>query len=320
MAVALRLARFAGLALTVVVLNFVVPRLLPGSPAAPGGDDALLLPAAAYRALVETYHLDLPTHEQFGRYIAGLVRGDMGFSLTSHRPVAAVVVERLLWTLFLVGGAVVMAAALGGLLGWAAAWHGRARCARIAMAASVGVGALPEFLVAMLLIVLLASRFQIFPSGGALTPFVDLGGWPRTVGDAIWHATLPGLALVAALAPSFALLVRNALVPVMGERYLATARAKGLPERRVVWHALRNALPPVATLFGLRLGAAVAGAAVVERVFAYPGMGSLLFEAIVARDYPLMQGVFLVSSLAVLTINTMLDLLSARLDPRTVGP
>lgn len=320
MAVALRLARFAGLALTVVVLNFVVPRMLPGSPAAPGGDDALLLPAAAHRALVDTYHLDRPVNEQFGRYLGGLARGHLGWSLTSHRPVEAVVAERLPWTLFLVGGAVAVAAILGGLLGWAAAWHRHRRCVRVAMAASIGIGALPEFLVAMLLIVLLASRLQIFPSGGALTPFIDTGGWLRIAADAAWHAALPGLTLVAGLAPAFALLVRNALVPVMGERYLVTARAKGLSHRRVAWHALRNALPPVATLFGLRLGAAVAGAAVVERVFAYPGMGSLLFEAIGARDYPLMQGVFLVSSLAVLSVNTLLDLLSVRFDPRVGEP
>ncbi len=319
MTVALRLARFAGLALTVVVLNFAVPRMLPGSPATPGGDDALLLPAAAHRALVDTYHLDLPLADQFERYLLGLARGHLGWSLTSHRPVGTIVAERLPWTLFLVGGAVVLAAALGGLLGWAAAWHRHRPGVRAAMAASVGVGALPEFLVAMLLIVTLASRSRIFPAGGALTPFIDSGGWARIAADAAWHAALPGLTLVAGLAPAFALLVRNALIPVMGERYLVTARAKGLPAGRVVWHALRNALPPVATLFGLRLGAAVAGAAVVERIFAYPGMGSLLFEAIGARDYPLMQGVFLVSSLAVLSVNTLLDLVSTRLDPRVGG-
>lgn len=313
-----RLARFAALAGAVVALNFVVPRVMPGSPLA-GDDDTALLPAAARRALAASYHLDAPLPEQFVRYLAGLARGDLGWSLVSHRPVTRIVAERLPWTVFLVGGAVVLAAALGGLLGWAAAWHARRRPVRLAVAAAVGVGALPEFLVAMLLIVGLASRLQLFPSGGAATPFASGGGLWRALPDVLWHATLPGLTLVIGLTPAFALLVRNALAPVVGERYLVTARAKGLPEHRIVAHALRNALPPVATLLGLRLGAAVAGAAVVERIFAYPGMGWLLFQAIGTRDYPLMQGIVLVSSLAVLAVNFLLDALAAWLDPRLGG-
>ena len=315
-----RLVRYAGLVCTVVLLNFLVPRLLPGSPAAGGGgDEAAVLPAAAYQALVATYHLDLPLNAQLARYLAGLSRGDLGWSLTSHRPVTQVVLERLPWTLLLVGGAVVLAAALGGVLGWAAAWHGRRRAVRLLSAAIVGVGALPEFLIAMALIVLFSSRLQLFPSGGAVTPFAGNQGLLRALLDVAWHAALPGVTLVLGLTPAFALLMRNALVPVLGERYLVTAKAKGLTSGRVVWHALRNALPPVATLLGLRLGTAVAGAAVVERVFAYPGMGSLLYEAVSTRDYPLMQGVFLVASLAVLTVNLFLDLVAARLDPRVEG-
>lgn len=312
-----RLVRYAGLVCTVILLNFLVPRLLPGSPAAGGGgDEAALLPAAAYRALVATYHLDLPLQVQFTRYLAGLPRGDLGWSLTTHRPVARIVLERLPWTLLLVGGAVVLAAVLGGVLGWAAAWHGGSRTIRLLSAATVGTGALPEFLIAMALIVVFSSHLQLFPPGGATTPFVGNQGLLRTLLDVAWHATLPGITLVLGFAPAFALLMRNALVPVLRERYLVTARAKGLTPRRVVWHALRNALPPATTLLGLRLGTAVAGAAVVERIFAYPGMGWLLYEAVGARDYPLMQGVFLVSSLAVLTVNLCLDLVAARLDPR----
>lgn len=315
-----RLVRYAGLVCTVVLLNFAVPRLLPGSPAAGGGgDEAAVLPSAAYRSLVATYHLDLPLQTQLARYLAGLPKGDLGWSLTSHRPVARVVMERLPWTLFLVGGAVVLAAMLGGVLGWAAAWHGRRRAVRTLSAATVGVGALPEFLIAMVLIVVFSSRLQLFPSGGAATPFVGNQGLLRGLLDVAWHAALPGVTLVLGFTPAFALLMRNALVPLMGERYLVTARAKGLTSGRVAWHALRNALPPVVTLMGLRLGTAVAGAAVVERIFAYPGMGWLLYEAVSTRDYPLMQGVFLVASLAVLTVNLSLDLIAARLDPRVEG-
>lgn len=310
-----RLARFAGLVCAVAVLNFLVPRALPGSPIAAGGADTVLLPDAALRALLATYHLDDPLPAQFARYMGGLARGDLGWSLVTHRPVTDIVLERLPWTLFLVGGAVAAAALLGGVVGWTAAWHGRRLPVRLATAGVIAVGALPEFLVAMLLIAVLASRLHLFPASGAFTPFTHAGG-AAAVADILWHAALPGLTLVAGLAPAFALLVRNAVVPVLGERYLVTARAKGLSQRRVAWHALRNALPPVATLLGLRLAAAMAGAAVVERVFAYPGMGWLLYEAVAARDYPVLQGVVLVSSLAVLIVALALDILAALIDPR----
>ncbi|OFX34259.1 MAG: hypothetical protein A2Z07_13365 [Armatimonadetes bacterium RBG_16_67_12] len=315
-----RLVRFPTLVGLVVVLNFLIPRLLPGSPVFGGeGADAALLPASARAALAATYHLGAPLPAQFAGYLAGLARGDLGWSLVSHRPVAHIVAERLPWTVFLVGGALLIAAALGGLLGWLSAWRPRRRPVRLAVAATIGIGTLPEFLVAMVLIAFLASRLRLFPPGGALTPFAHQGSLFHLVLDVLWHAALPGLTLVVGLTPPFMLLVRNAVVPVLGERFLVTAQAKGLPPRRVAWHVLRNALPPIVTLLGLRLAAAVAGAAVVERVFAYPGMGWLLYEAVAARDYPVLQGVVFVSSLAVLAVTLALDLLAGWINPRVAG-
>lgn len=315
-----RLVRFLTLACLVAVLNFLIPRLLPGSPVFVGeGADAVLLPASAREALAATYHLDAPLPAQFVRYLSGLARGDLGWSLVSHRPVARIVAERLPWTVFLVGGALLTAAALGGWIGWLAAWKPRRRPVMMAAAATIGIGTLPEFLVAMVLIAFLASRLHLFPPGGAVTPFAHQGDLLRAALNVLWHAALPGLTLVVGLTPPFMLLVRNAVVPVLGQRYLVTAQAKGLPPRRVAWHALRNALPPIVTLLGLRLAAAVAGAAVVERVFAYPGMGWLLYDAVAARDYPVLQGVVLITSLAVLTVTLALDLLAAWIDPRAAG-
>ncbi len=315
-----RVARFAGLVCLVIVLNFFIPRALPGSPlAGGGGPDTALLPAAGRQALLATYHLDAPLATQFVHYLTGLARGDLGWSIVSRRPVSRIVAERLPWTLFLVGGAVVTAATLGGLLGWASARRRQGDFTGFVFAAAVGIGALPEFLVAMIMIVFLASRRHLFPAAGAFTPFTYEQGVLQRLPDVLWHAVLPGLVLVIALLPAFALLVRNAVIPVLGERYLVTARAKGLPPRRIAWHALRSALPPVVTLLGLRLAAAVAGAAVVERIFAYPGMGLLLYEAVGARDYPVLQGVVFISSLAVLTMNFLLDVLASRLDPRVAA-
>ncbi|MDR7502985.1 MAG: ABC transporter permease [Armatimonadota bacterium] len=310
------LLRLVLLLAALVVANFLLPRALPGSPLAPGGGETAVafLPAAARTALRETYALDRPLREQFRRYLAGLARGDLGRSLATHRPVAAMVAERLPWSLALLLPAVLLAALIGGALGTAAAVHPHRAPVRAAAAVTVAAGALPEFLVAMCLLVALGVHAGLFPAGGARTPFA--GGGPAAVADLLWHMALPLATLVVGLTPAFFLLSRGALVAVLGEPYLVTARGKGLPPRRVLWHAWRNALPPLLTLAGLRMAFAVTGAAVVERIFAYPGMGLLLFEAVARRDYPVLQGIFLVASAAVLTATFLLDAAAARLDPR----
>ncbi len=313
--------RFVLLLAVVGVVNFFLPRLLPGSPLASPGEGAVaFLPHATLTAIRETYGLNRPLEQQFFGYLDGLRRGDLGRSLTTHRPVIDMIAERLPWTLFLVGSALLVSVLLGGMLGTAAAVHPSRRSARVGEALVIGLGALPEFLVAMALIVILGVGLRLFPVGGAMTPFlaaVTLRQWAVAIGDLLWHAALPVLTLIIGLAPAFFLLSRNALIVVLGEPYLLTARGKGLGERRVLWHAWRNALPPVLTLLGLRLAFAVTGAAVVERIFAYPGMGQLLFESVARRDYPVLQSIFLVASLFILTINLALDLLATLLDPRT---
>jgi len=311
----LRVLRYAGIAALVLGLNFLLPRWLPGSPVA-GGDQSAALPVAAQRVLRDTYHLDDPLWRQFTRYLTDLAHGHLGWSMTSHRAVGTVLAERMPWTLGLVGGAVLVAAALGGTVGWLAATRRTRRGARLLAPVVFGIGAMPEFLLGMLLIVGLASRLHVFPPGGGQTPFLDAPGILQRFLDLAWHAVLPGLTLVLVLTPVFALLVRNAISPLLRAPFLIAARARGSSGWRLAWHVWRNALPPVVTLVGLRLAAAVAGAAVVERLFAYPGVGWLLFEAASSRDYPLMQGIVLVSSLAVLMMNFLLDTLGGWLDPR----
>ncbi|MCL6552085.1 MAG: ABC transporter permease [Firmicutes bacterium] len=312
--------RYAGVMAALVLLNFFLPRLLPGSPlAGTGGEGVAFLPSRTAAELRRTYGLDRPMSQQFAQYLAGLARGDLGRSLTSHRPVTTLIAERLPWTVFLVGLAVLVAAVVGAALGTLAAWYPRRTLVRLVDPLVVGLGTLPEFLVAMGLIVLLGTGWQLFPASGAVTPFLPRqgpGGLAAWVLDVLHHAALPGATLVAALVPAFFLLARNALAATVGAPYLLVARGKGLDERRVLWHAWRNALPSVAALLGLRLGYAVTGAALVERIFAYPGMGLLLFDAVAQRDYPVMQGVFLTASAAALAMVAALDTVATRLDPR----
>ncbi len=302
----------------VVAVNFFLPRLLPGSPLVGAGHDLPGMPAAELADLRRMYGLDQPLLTQWWSYLSGLSHLDLGRSLVTHRPVSSMIAERLPWTMWLVGSAALLSVLAGALLGTGAAWRPHARVLRLGGAAVIGAGALPEFLVAMILIAALGTGLQLFPAGGATTPFLTVrtGGWVRAAGDLLWHSALPMVTLVAGLIPTFYLLTRNTIATELGARYLLVARGKGLPERRVVWHAWRNALSPVLTLLGLRLAFAVTGAAVVERVFAYPGMGLLLFQAVGNRDYPVMQGVFLVASVAMLATNWLLDLSAAMLDPR----
>lgn len=315
------LLRFVLLLAVVVVLNFLLPRLLPGSPltSAAGESTVAFLPSGTLAEIRRLYGLDRPLSQQFVAYLDGLRRGDLGRSLATHRPVAAMIGERLPWTVLLVGTAVVIAAGFGAVLGTAAAWWPHGLGARLGGPLVIGLGALPEFLVAMLLIVGLGTGLRLFPVGGAITPFLSASGpvgWMLAARDALMHAALPALTLVISLTPAFFLLSRNALANVLGKPFLLTARGKGLGPAGVIRHAWRNALPPVLTLLGLRLALAVTGAALVERIFAYPGMGLLLFEAVVRRDYPVMQGVFLVASVMILAVNLALDLTAALLDPR----
>jgi peptide/nickel transport system permease protein len=231
--------------------------------------------------------------------------------------VSQLIGERLPWTLSLVLTAVVIAAAGGAALGLMAAWRG-GTWDRLVVGVCSGLAALPEFLVGMALLLALAVGLGWFPLQGGETLFAPAGQtWPATLGDRLVHLVLPGATLVVANLAAFVLLSRGAIRGVLAEPYLATARAKGLSEWRVaLQHATPNALLPVLTMFGMRLGQVLGGAIVVERVFAVPGLGLFTFQAIQTRDYPVLQAVFLLASLGVLLANFVLDVIYRRLEPR----
>lgn len=312
------LARYLLLGVTVVVLNFALPRLLPGDPLAVNanglGAAASTLTLAQQTRLRAYYHLDQPPAAQFVTYLGDLTRGDLSASISQGTPVRQLIGERLPWTLALVLTAILVAGLGGVLLGLLAAWHG-GRTDWIVVTLCSGLTALPEFLVAMALLLALSVGLGWFPLQGGRSAF-GAGGVPSPV-DVVWHLAMPALTLVLVTAAAFVLVVRGAVQAVLTEPYLVTARAKGLTEGRIAFrHAVPNALLPVLTLFGLRLGQVLGGAIVVERVFSVPGLGLLAFQAISTRDYPVLQAVFLLGSLGVLAANLALDLLYIRLEPR----
>ncbi|MDQ3413353.1 MAG: ABC transporter permease [Chloroflexota bacterium] len=322
------LARYLGLTIALVVLNFALPRLLPGDPldfeSATGMNAAVSTMTAGARAQLRTsYHLDLPLPGQFWAYLQDLSRGDLGWSISQAAPVRDLIGQRLPWTLSLMLTALIIAGVGGTLLGLVSAWRG-GRLDHLIVSAASGLAAIPEFLVAIALVLGLSVGLGWFPLHGGRSAFVAApgaaGGVIGGLGDIAWHLTLPALTLVLAITASFVLLTRGTVQSLLTAPYLATARAKGLAEPAVALrHAFPNALLPVLTLFGLRVGQVLGGAIVVERVFAVPGLGLLAFEAIRARDYPVLQAIFLLGSLGVLLVNLAVDLAYRWLEPRRGG-
>jgi peptide/nickel transport system permease protein len=318
------LLRYLFLTLAVIALNFVLPRVLPGDPLGLETADGMTvgagLPAETRAQLRDYYGLDEPLHVQAGRYLGGLLRLDLGWSISQNAPVARLLAERLPWTLALVLTATVIAASAGTLAGVWAAWRG-GRWSRTVVSATSALASLPEFLIAMALMLVFAIWLPWLPVQGGRTAFAFYPGGPAGIlaqgADIVVHLALPATTLVLSHSAAFILLAHGSMRGTLGAPYLAAARAKGLGEAAVALrHALPNALLPLLTLFALRAGLVFSGAVVVERVFAVPGVGLLAVQAVRARDYPVMQAVFLLASLTLLATSFLAELLYARVDPR----
>ncbi|MEJ2208005.1 MAG: ABC transporter permease [Anaerolineae bacterium] len=307
----------------VLTLNFLLPRLLPGDPLS-----ALLDPESSdyvynadARAALEAYYgLDRPLPAQYLAYLKGVVTGDLGRSIRLNRPVGELLAAHLPWTLLLTGTALGLASLLGLLAGTEAAWRRGTAADRLLTAASVVAGNAPVYFVGMILLIVFGARLGWLPLAGGRTPFAHYDGPLAAVLDVGRHLLLPALTLTLALLGVQFLLVRNNVVGILGEDFMLVARAKGLRPARLKWgHALRNALLPFVAHLAAHAGLAITGAVFIETLFQYPGMGRLIFEAVGARDYPVIQGVFLLVAVVVLSANLLADWLNAHLDPRLIG-
>ncbi len=281
-------------------LVFLLIHLIPGDPIEVMlGEHAQ---AADREALRARLGLDRPLPVQFGAYLGGLARGELGTSIHSGRAVAELLVERLPATVELTLAALLFAILLAIPLGISAALHhGRARDATAMTFSLIGVS-VPNFLLGPLLILVFSLWLGWTPVSGRM-------GFSSLL--------LPALTLGSGMAAITARMVRGSLLEVLREDYIRTARAKGLGPRAVIWrHALRNAWLPVLTLIGLQLGALLGGAVVTETVFSWPGIGSLMIESIQKRDYPIVQGCVLLISLSYVLVNLVTDLAYAWVDPR----
>jgi peptide/nickel transport system permease protein len=315
--VAGRLAQAVIVVAIVATVVFFLVQLAPGDPFAAAMDNPNISEAIRERWRA-SYGLDKPLGEQYVRYMAAVARGDLGWSFSLHRPVAAVLADALPNTLLLMSIALIAGFTLGiGAAVIQVVRRGRLTD-KLVSAASLFFFAVPEFWLALMLFLLLAYRFPIFPPGGMVDPVMhdDMSRAAQIV-DVARHVILPALTLTLLAAAVVARYQRAALLDTIPEDYIRTARAKGLNTRQIVrQHALRNALLPVITLAGLAFPALVTGAVFVEKVFSWPGMGLVIVNSIGSRDYPLLvAGVIGVSALVALG-SLMADLLYAAADPR----
>lgn len=308
-----RLAQVVPTIAGIVVVAFAVMHLAPGDPVlALGGEHG----DAAYYAFIRArFGLDRPLPEQLAAYAANVLRGDLGTSYVHGRPVIAVIAERVPATLVLTLTALAASTLAGTLLGVVAARRVNRPDDLALRAASLLGHAVPSFWLAQVAALVLAFGTGLFPVQGFTDARREWTGW-RYALDVAHHLTLPALVLAVNEVALTTRLVRTGVLEALVTDYVRTARAKGLAEARVVRHALRNVLLPVVTVVGGRIGMLVCGAVLVETVFAWPGLGVLLLSSIQTRDYPVLLGMFLVVSLAVVLANLATDLAYAWLDPR----
>ncbi len=310
-----RIGQYALVLWAAATLNFLLPHLAPGDPVSYvyGGDANALSPENLER-LRATFGLDQSLLAQYGHFWAGLVRGDLGVSVEYSRPVVDVLAQRLPWTIALVGTATVLSALLGTLFGAWAAWRRGSKRDAGSVSAVLVLDAMPGFFVGMILIAVFAVALGWFPSYGAAPIEADGLAW---LGEVATRMALPVATLVLTGIGGFFLLARASMVGSLDEPFVRLARAKGVSERGVALnHCLRTAFLPVYTNLTMAAGVLLSGAVVVESVFAYPGLGTLIFDAVIARDYPLLQGAFLMITLSIVAANLLADLTYPLLDPR----
>ena len=310
-----RLLALFPLVLGVVLLGFAIVQLAPGDPVQVLVGD-YPAPPEYIRQVRERFGLDAPRWVQLGRYVGQVARGNLGHSFFYNQPVWDVLASRVGPTLLLMTTALVLAAGAGVLLGVASGRRPGSGADHVLMLLGLVGYSLPVFWLGQLLLIGFSIRLDLLPTQGMRTIAFNLSPAERAW-DVARHLVLPAVTLATRYVALNVRLTRTSLVEVSAMDYLTTARAKGLAERVVVYkHALRNALIPVVTVMGLNVGHLVAGAVLTETVFAWPGLGRLIFEAILHRDYPVMLGGLLLTSVFVVIGNLLADLACALTDPR----
>lgn len=314
---AVRVAQAAAIVFLVATLTFVLLHLAPGDPFTAVTESTLVSPEALAQHR-RRFGLDRPLHEQYVRYVANVARGDFGYSFAEQRPVAQAVGERIPNTLLLAAAGLVVAFAVGILVGTLQGSRPKSRADDVLSFATLALYSVPVFWFGLMLLLVFGEGLNWFPVAGANDPAVYshlpvLG----KLWDRVTHLVLPALTLGLVGAAGIARYQRAAMLDVIRQDFIRTARAKGLEERIVMFrHALRNALLPIITLFGLAFPILLSGAVLVETVFSWPGLGKFAVDAISKRDYHVVTGSAIIATVMVVLGNLLADLLYHAADPR----
>jgi peptide/nickel transport system permease protein len=310
--------KVATLALTLyltVSANFLLFHVLPGSPVqllARSGHYTV----AARAQLVNLFGLNRDLIAQYVIYLNHMIHGNLGFSYVYRLPVSTVMGSAIGNTVLLVGTATFLTIVIGVWFGVLSAKRANSLPDASITVISLGLWSMPDFFTGMILIFIAGVWTHALPVSGIETPGLAAGAWSHIL-DVVRHLVLPALTLVLVNAAEFSLITRNSLVDALTEDYVLTARAKGLSRRTIVWrHALRNALLPITTATALYVGMILGGAIQVETVFSWPGMGLLIYDSVEQRDYPVLEGCFLLFALAVILTNFLSDIVYQMLDAR----
>ena len=303
--------------LVIISLNFILPRLMPGDPIDVIYREELVSMTPELRAqLTEKFELDQPFWVQFLHYLHSIVTGDFGYSYSYKAPVTEVIAGALPWTLLLVGTSLFIAVCIGLLFGIESGWNRGKRVDKMLFTFFSVISGIPSFLIGMLLIIIFALHLKMFPIGGATTHYAGYTGIEH-VYDILKHLILPASALCIAELSWIYLLMRGSIIGVINEPFILTGNLKGLKQTTIKYrYAARNALLPVVSNLGIQIGHIVAGALFIETVFAYPGVGYLMQNALLTRDIPLIQGILFVVTACVLICCFFLELIYPKIDPR----
>ncbi|MGI8418386.1 MAG: ABC transporter permease [Nakamurella sp.] len=307
-------------AIAAVTLDFFIPRMVPGDPVLTALAQMKSAPPQAIHALELQYGVGTG-QGLWGQYLHFwnmIVHGDLGLSMSQGNvPVTHVIGEHFFWTVILVGLATVISFVVGTLIGTVAAWK-RGSWIESLLPVTTFLQAMPYFFLATLLVLLFSVHLQWLPAINGYDYLGSTIGWNwGFIKDALYHGILPAMTIVIASLAGWIIGMRNMMVTVRDEDYVLLAEAAGLPRRKVVWYAMRNAILPQVSSFAMALSFVVAGSVLTEIVFSYPGIGFILLSAVKSLDYSLVQGIFLVITMVVLAANFVADILYVALDPRT---
>ncbi len=312
-----RIYHYLVILVAVIVVNFLLPHLLPGSPLKSlVGENPGDMTAAQKMGILEAYHLNDPLWKQFLYYLRDLFSFHWGNSYSKRQPVTTLIASRMGWTLLLAGSNMILSTLIGTALGaWSALRRKEKKDLPLIISTTI-LDSIPSFWMAVILLAVFGVKLGWFPIYGAYSMWENYTGVKRIL-DILHHLALPLLTMLVTSLMGFFTTSRYSVLQILNEDYVKMAKMRGIPGNRVlIWYIMRNTLVPVFTMFMMEAGYLLSGSVLIETVFSYPGLGTLMQEAVKARDYPLIQYTFLIASVMTVTALFLADILYSKIDPR----